>query len=189
MGPMMGGRGATVRPARVAAAGPAGAPLGTGRCSAAGNDAATAGNDAHGRVPVVVARPPRFADFQEWTCARCGHEELGKPVFLSVAGSVRAYGAGCASKIMYGDLADRSDAARVRRVADEVQMQADVAEAARQEIMGVWRAAVAAFAADRDGDLALCRARRVFHAVKPGVLFPVWLEWVAETGRFEMEDN
>lgn len=54
-----------------------------------------------------------------WTCARCGHEELGAPVFLTTAADGRGaslpYGSGCAAVLLYGD---RRHAARVRAAAD-----------------------------------------------------------------------
>jgi hypothetical protein len=40
---------------------------------------------------------PKFAQFHAYNCARCDHEELLHPVFLSDG---NAYGTGCAAKLL-----------------------------------------------------------------------------------------
>lgn len=45
---------------------------------------------------------PRGSSMQATTCARCGHEELERPVWLGVEGSstVAPYGTGCAAVLL-----------------------------------------------------------------------------------------
>lgn len=48
-----------------------------------------------------ITEAPEFAGMRVWDCVRCGHEELGRPVFLTGGGlAVGAYGTGCAAKLL-----------------------------------------------------------------------------------------
>jgi hypothetical protein len=48
---------------------------------------------------------PRHAAMYAFDCADCGHEELTRPVFLAAeAGTVRAYGSGCAARLLGVDV-------------------------------------------------------------------------------------
>lgn len=43
---------------------------------------------------------PKGTELHCFDCAECGHEELGKPVFLTNGGSIIAVGTGCAAKLL-----------------------------------------------------------------------------------------
>ena len=50
-----------------------------------------------------VVSAPKLSKFHAHTCARCGHEELEKPVWLEGDGKIAAYGSGCAAVLLFGE--------------------------------------------------------------------------------------
>lgn len=111
----------------------------------------------------TVCKPPKYSQFIEWTCARCGHEHLGAPVFVTAGGPTLAVGSGCAAKLVYGEDADRRDIEQVKRAAvvASVAVAHEVAHAA--EMVAAFTAAAAEMESDSWG-MATGRIQRMFHA-------------------------
>lgn len=47
-----------------------------------------------------VVPAPKFAGMRTWDCARCDHEDLARPVFLTDGGATIAVGTGCAARLL-----------------------------------------------------------------------------------------
>lgn len=110
-----------------------------------------------------VTRPPKYAQFIEWTCARCGHSHLGAPVFVTAGGLTLAVGSGCAAKLIYGETADRRDVARVQRAAEVAAVGADRETAHVAEMVAAFTAATAEMQSETWG-MATGRVQRMYHA-------------------------
>lgn len=111
----------------------------------------------------TVCRPPKFSQFIEWTCARCGHEHLGAPVFVTAGGSPIAVGSGCAAKLVYGEDADRRDVAQVKRAAEVVAVETKQEAAHAAEIVAAFTAAAAEIESGEWG-MATGRVQKLYHA-------------------------
>lgn len=111
----------------------------------------------------TVCRPPKFSQFIEWTCARCGHAHLGAPVFVTAGGSPIAVGSGCAAKLVYGEDADRRDVAQVKRAAEVVAVEAKQEAAHVVEMVGAFTAAAAEIKTGEWG-MATGRVQKLYHA-------------------------
>lgn len=53
-----------------------------------------------------LAPAPKLAANYAYSCTECGHEELGRPVFLTNGNGPTAYGTGCAAKLLGLPLAE-----------------------------------------------------------------------------------
>lgn len=111
----------------------------------------------------TVCRPPKFSQFIEWTCARCGHEHLGAPVFVTAGGSPIAVGSGCAAKLVYGEDADRRDVAKIKSAAEVVAVEAKQEAAHVVEMVGAFTAAAAEMESGEWG-MATGRVQKLYHA-------------------------
>jgi hypothetical protein len=128
-----------------------------------------------------IAPAPKFASLYEWDCSRCGRREV-KPVFLNDGTGAKAFGSGCAARLL-----GRPEAARkIRDEFDAVQRAADQAEEMRVERVARYGRAIAAFEADPNAENPdLTSARQAYHSLGgfPQLgTFPVWMAQVAETG-------
>lgn len=111
----------------------------------------------------IVCRPPKYAQFIEWACARCGHQHLGSPVFVTSGGSPIAVGSGCAAKLIYGEDADRRDVAQVKRAAEVVAVEAKIAAEHAAEMVAAFTAAADEMALGEWG-MATGRVQKLYHA-------------------------
>lgn len=111
----------------------------------------------------TVCRPPKFSQFIEWTCARCGHEHLGAPVFVTAGGPTLAVGSGCAAKLVYGEDADRRDVAKIKSAAEAVAVEVKQEAAHVVEMVGAFTAAAAEMESGEWG-MATGRVQKLYHA-------------------------
>jgi hypothetical protein len=117
---------------------------------------------SHMSTTYTVCKPPKFAQFIEWNCARCGHLHLGSPVFVTSGAAVLAVGSGCAAKLVYGESAQTYHTTKVKNAAAEAAYQAKVEQAHNAEML----AAYAAAAAEMTGEwgMAVGRVQKHYHA-------------------------
>lgn len=88
-----------------------------------------------------VVNPPKFAGLRSWDCARCEHQDLRRPIFLSDGHS---YGARCAA-IALGLVAEGASEAEATRAfkAHEralVDAETEIRHAAMDARMEAWEA-------------------------------------------------
>lgn len=133
-----------------------------------------------------LSRPPKFAQFQEWDCALCGHETLQRPVFLEGPGGVIAAGTRCAAIALYGR-EDTSTQTRVRNDFDSLAYKAKQEDKMRVERAGRYAKALAAFHADNDASPELQSVRQTYWSLVRGpwggthkMKFPEFIQWVVD---------
>lgn len=131
-----------------------------------------------------IAPAPKFAALYEWDCSRCGRREV-KPVFLNDGTGAKAYGSGCAARLL-----GRPEAARKIRVEfDAVQRAAEQAEEMRVERTERYGRALKSFELDPNVETPeLLSARRTYHQSGGFPVlgtFPAWMARVAETGELD----
>lgn len=128
-----------------------------------------------------IVPAPKNSDMYAHDCLICGHSELSKPIWLkSSNGTVFPAGQTCASIAVLGS-AHPNAGTRVRRQAETIQHEADIAEEMRVERMERFARALADFESD-NWTADLISAQRTFHASKPSVTFPEFMAQVAQTG-------
>ena len=126
-----------------------------------------------------VTRPPKYAQFMEWNCARCGHAHLGAPVFVTAGGSPMAVGSGCAAKLIFGQDADRRDVAQVKRAAEVADHEARVEAAHAAEMLEAFTAATAEMTSGEWG-MATGRVQKLYHAARKAGTTADFPTYVAE---------
>lgn len=131
----------------------------------------------------TISPAPRFAGMRDWTCTRCGREEV-KPVFLAEnGGRPMAFGSGCAAKLLGREGAGRKvvdEAAAIQR-ADDARVEMVEERKAR------YARALVDFRADPNRETPdLASARETYHRsggfTKLAINFPDFMAAVAATG-------
>lgn len=124
----------------------------------------------------------------EWSCAFCGHQHLGRPVFVSNGGNPVAAGSGCAAIAVYGETAGPHRAADVKRRSDDLAYEVKVEEQLREERKENYQAAAADLAADRETPYVQ-QSRKTYHSIvrtrwggQNKMTYPDFVKYVAETG-------
>lgn len=123
---------------------------------------------------------PKHASLRVFTCAFCGHDELGAPVFLAGPHGTIAAGSGCAAVALYGERTSATTR-KVRNAADALAAAEVAAERERTERRAAYAEALATLEAD--GHSAnLQTARRTYATLRPALTFPQFLAHIATTG-------